>query len=51
MYDTFDEGTRLASAFTALADETRSLALLSRYKTRPAQFRAGCRQPSGTPQQ
>jgi hypothetical protein len=33
-WDAFDEGTRLASAFTALADETRSLALLSRYETR-----------------
>jgi hypothetical protein len=33
-FDTFDEGTRLACAFTALADDTHSLALLSRYETR-----------------
>ena len=30
----FDEGTRLASAFKGLADDTRSLALLSRYEAR-----------------
>ena len=33
-FEAFDEGTRLACAFTALADETHSLALLSRYETR-----------------
>jgi hypothetical protein len=33
-FDSFDEGTRLACAFTALADQTRSLALLTRYETR-----------------
>ena len=32
-YGEFDEGTRLASAFTALAAESRSLTLVTRYET------------------
>jgi len=31
-YGEFDEGTRLASAFTALADESHSLTLVTRYE-------------------